>query len=289
MKSKWPGATKWNAEEARIENAYKLKMADYANKKAAYEKAKTEYDNANFLKRQLMREPVDPGVPPVREDNTILKPAETRRRSTLKSKPRKPNCWPSTTSAVQSVAQVEADARQLRERFDTRSSTKREEADRKRDELLASLAALDTNSTAEEKQINQEYAAAAQKVDGIHAEIDACSKQAEAYYEAREADIKKTQVYRIATTVEIVRGLFDGQRPVSIKATAKERGDFYTDQISMVRIWVYPVLAFIVAFLPTLMVEWVSPRFSSPRRSVPLIASASSAAACTGFIPAPAA
>ncbi len=29
----------------------------------------------------------------------------------------------------------------------------------------------------------------------------------------------------------------------------------YTDQISMVRIWVYPVLAFIVAFLPTLLVE----------------------------------
>jgi hypothetical protein len=42
---------------------------------------------------------------------------------------------------------------------------------------------------------------------------------------------------------------------MSIKATAKERGDILTDQISMVRIWVYPVLAFIVAFLPTLMVE----------------------------------
>src|SRR2546422_2207800 len=42
---------------------------------------------------------------------------------------------------------------------------------------------------------------------------------------------------------------------MSIKTTAKERGDILTDQISMVRIWVYPVLAFIVAFLPTLMVE----------------------------------
>ncbi len=41
----------------------------------------------------------------------------------------------------------------------------------------------------------------------------------------------------------------------TFKATAKERGDILTDQISMVRIWVYPVLAFIVAFLPTLMVE----------------------------------
>jgi DNA-binding transcriptional regulator YdaS (Cro superfamily) len=150
---------------------------------------------------------------------------------------------------------VEADARQLRESFDTRSGTKREEADRKRDELLASLAALETSTTAEEKQINQEYQAAAQNVDGIQAEIDACSKQAEADYEERETDIKKTQVYRIATTVEIVRGLLMGQHPVTIKATAKERGDLYTDQISMVRIWVYPVLAFIVAFLPTLLVE----------------------------------
>ena len=77
-----------------------------------------------------------------------------------------------------------------------------------------------------------------------------CQKQAEGFYEAREAAIKNTQVHRIATTVEIIRGLLMGQRPVSIKATAKERGDLYTDQISMVRIWVYPVLAFIVAFLP---------------------------------------
>src|SRR5208282_5620022 len=74
-------------------------------------------------------------------------------------------------------------------------------------------------------------------------------------YEAREAAIRKTQVHRIATTVEIVRGLIKGERPASIKLTAKERGDILTDQISMVRIWVYPVLAFIVAFLPTLMVE----------------------------------
>ena len=96
---------------------------------------------------------------------------------------------------------------------------------------------------------------AAQKADGIRAELDDCHKKAEGFYEAREAAIKNTQVYRIATTVEIIRGLLMGQHPVSIKATAKERGDLYTDQISMVRIWVYPVLAFIVAFLPTLLVE----------------------------------
>src|SRR5271157_2249449 len=71
-----PLATKWNAEEARIDNAYKTKMAAYANKEAEYKKAKSEYENANFLKRQLMLEPVDPGVPPVREVNTILKPVD---------------------------------------------------------------------------------------------------------------------------------------------------------------------------------------------------------------------
>jgi hypothetical protein len=247
-------ASKWNAEEARIDNSYKTKLADYTNKKAAYEKAKAEYDNANFLKRQLMREPVDPGVPPVREDNTILKPAEVADID-AQIKGKEAELLAVNNKRRESVAQVEADARQLRESFDNRSSTKREVADRKRDELLASLAAVDTNTTAEEKQINQEYQAAAQKVDGIQAQIDVYSKQAEADYEERETDIKKTQVYRIATTVEIVRGLLMGQRPITIKATAKERGDLYTDQISMVRIWVYPVLAFIVAFLPTLMVE----------------------------------
>src|SRR5688572_12692769 len=67
-------ATTWNAEEARIENAYKAKMSAYTNKKTAYEKDKAEYESANFIKRQLMKEPVDPGVPPEREANKILKP-----------------------------------------------------------------------------------------------------------------------------------------------------------------------------------------------------------------------
>ena len=56
-------ATKWNAEEARIENAYKTKLAEYTNKKAAYDKAKAEYDGANFVRRQLMKEPVEPRRP----------------------------------------------------------------------------------------------------------------------------------------------------------------------------------------------------------------------------------
>src|SRR6185503_14630055 len=148
------------------------------------------------------------------------------------------------------VAQVDTDARRLREDFDRRSGTKREESDRKREELLAALALLVKESAAEVKQIDQDLAPAVRKADGIRAEVDACRKKAEGFYEAREAAIRSTQVHRIATTVEIVRGLIKGERPMSIKTTAKERGDILTDQISMVRIWVYPVLAFIVAFLP---------------------------------------
>jgi hypothetical protein len=247
-------ATKWNAEEARIENAFNAKLADYANTKATFEKAKAEYDSANFLRRQLMKEPVHPGVPPERESNTVLKPTLVAEiEAQIKSKE-------AELAAVNNkrrdrVAQVDTDARRVREGFDIRSTTKREESDRKREEMLAAQAALAATWTAEERQINQEFQSAAQKVDGIRAEIDACRKRAEGLYEAREASIKNQQVHRIATTVEIVRGLVMGERPISIKASPKERGDLYTDQISMVRVWVYPVLAFLVAFLPTLMVE----------------------------------
>jgi len=247
-------ASQWNSEEARLENDFKVRMADYQNKRAAYEKDLAAYNSANFLKRQLMKEPINPGVAPMREDNTVLKPtAIAEIDAQIKAKE-------SELAAVNAkrrerVAQIEDDAHKLREQFDTRSSSKREEADHKREALLAAQANLDKQYAEEEKQVDQEYAAVAQKVDGIQAQIDASAKAAAAFYDEREAAIKKTQVYRIATTVEIVRGLLMGQRPVTIKATAKERGDLYTDQISMVRIWVYPVLAFIVAFLPTLMVE----------------------------------
>jgi hypothetical protein len=247
-------ATRWNAEEARIENAYKEKSADYQNKKAAYVKAKTAYDNASFLKRQLMTEPVDPGVPPVRDSNIILKPTEiTEINAQIASK--EAELQTVNNKRRDRIAQVEADARQMREEYDHRSVTKREEADRKRDDLLGAQTALAAEWKAERQQIDQNLAASVQKVDGIRAELDTARKNAEGYYEAREAAIRKTQVHRIATTVEIVRGLIKGERPMSIKISAKERGDILTDQISMVRIWVYPVLAFIVAFLPTLMVE----------------------------------
>src|SRR6266487_679265 len=247
-------ATKWNADEARIDNAYKAKMADYTNRKTAYLKDKAEYDKANFLKRQVMRDPIDPGVPPERESNTILKPtlvAEIEEQ--IKAK--EAELVAINNKRRESVAQVDTDARRLREEFDHRSTTKREESDGKREDLSAAMAALAKEEKAERELIDQEFAAVVQKVDGIRAEIDAGRKRAEGFYEARETVIRKTQVHRIATTVEIVRGLIKGERPMSITTTAKARGDILTDQISMVRIWVYPVLAFIVAFLPTLLVE----------------------------------
>jgi hypothetical protein len=247
-------ASKWNAEEARIDNEYKAKMVEYENTKASYVKAKAEYDHANFLHRKFMSEPIDPGVPPVREVDTILKPVELAEIDN-EIETKEAELAGVNNKRRDRVAQVEADAHHLREEFDQRSTTKREETDHKRDELLAAQAAQAAQWTAEEKQIDDEFDSAAHKADGIRADLEESRKRAEAFYEGREAAIKNTQVYRIATTVEIIRGLVMHQKPVSIKATAKERGDLYTDQISMVRIWVYPVLAFIVAFLPTLMVE----------------------------------
>jgi hypothetical protein len=262
-KGAYDGAyAKWHTEEARIDNVYQTAMADYANKKAAYEKDKAEYAAANFLHRQLMREPVDPGVPPVREANKFAKPADLDGRPAAliaeidaQLKAKEAELLAVNNKRRDRIAAVDADARRLREEFDHRSTTKREESDRKREELSAALAALAKDEKTEREQIDKDFEGVVQKVDGIRSEIDACRKKAEGYYEAREAAIRKTQVHRIATTVEIVRGLIKGERPVSIKATAKERGDLLTDQISMVRIWVYPVLAFIVAFLPTLLVE----------------------------------
>ena len=257
-------ATTWNAEEARIENAYKVKLAEYTNRKKAYEKDKAEYDRANFIKRQLMKEPVDPGVPPEQESNKILKPTLVAELE-AQIKAKEAELIAVNNKRRERVAQVDTDARRLREDFDRRSGTKREETDRKREELLAAMALLVKEGAAEAKQIDQEFELAVQKeqdtlknqrpLEVIRAELDASRKTADGFYEAREAAIKKTQVHRIATTVEIVRGWLFGERPVSITATAKQRGDLLTDQISMVRIWVYPVLAFIVAFLPTLMVE----------------------------------
>ncbi len=247
-------ASKWNAEEARIENAYKAKLSAYTNKKTAYEKDKAEYDNANVIKRQLMREPVDPGVPPEREVNTILKPTLIADLDE-QIKAKEAELIAVNNKRREAVAQVAGDARRIREDFDRRSATKREEADRRRAELLAAQTKLNETLAAEEKELDAALGVAVLKVDDIRGEIDAARKRAEGFYEARETAIRNTQVHRIATTVEIVRGLIFGERPMSINATAKERGDILTDQISMVRIWVYPVFAFIVAFLPTLMVE----------------------------------
>jgi hypothetical protein len=247
-------ASKWNAEEARIENAYKTKLAAYTNKKNAYEKDKAEYDSANIIKRSLMSEPVDPGVPPVREVNTILKPTLVADLD-AQIKAKEAELIDVNNRRRVSVAQVAADAQQIRQDFDRRSQAKREESDKRRAELLAAQEKLNAQLAAEEKELDAALGVAVGKVDDIRAEVNAAQKRAESLYEAREAAIKETQVHRIATTVEIVRALIFGERPMSVNASAKERGNILTDQISMVRIWVYPVLAFIVAFLPTLMVE----------------------------------
>src|SRR4051812_33028056 len=261
-------ASKWNVEEARIENAYKAKMAEYTNKKAAYDKDKAEYDNANFVKRGLMKEPISPGVAPEREVNSNLKPVAIAEIDE-QIEAREAELAAVNAKRRERVAQVDADARRLREDYDRRSRAKRDVTDTKREELAAAQAKLSAQLDTEEKQVDQGLAVAVTKVDGIRAEIDAARKTAEGYYEAREAAIRKTQVHRIATTVEIVRSLIKGERPMSIKATAKERGDILTDQISMVRVWVYPVLAFIVAFLPTLMVEIGSSTIFQPEHQRP--------------------
>ncbi len=245
---------KWNEEEARIDNEYKTKLADYQNRKAQFDREKAAYDSANVVKRQFMKEPVDPGVPPVRASNTLLKSTVlTELDNEIKAKEDELQSVDATRR--ERVAQVEEDARQLRQQFQGRSGTRRDQADTDRAALLAAEAKLDTEYQAQRKQVDDELAAAMQKVDGLQAEVDASRKRAEGFYEQREAAIRATQVNRIATTVEIVREMIKHEHPASIKASAKERGDILTDQISMVRVWVYPVLAFIVAFLPTLMVE----------------------------------
>jgi hypothetical protein len=260
---------KWNAEQARIENTYKTKKADWDNKKAAYDKAKAEYDSANFVKRQLMREPVSPGVPPERDSNTVLKPTAVADID-AQIKAKEAELLAVSNKRRERVAQVDADARRIREEYDSRSVSKREQTDKKREELTAALTALATEEKSTREQIDKQFEGVVEKVDGIRAEIDSCRKTADDHYEAREAAIRKTQVHRIATTVEILRGLIKGERPQSIKASAKERGDVLTDQISMVRIWVYPVLAFLVAFLPTLMVEIACTTIFEPEPVRPL-------------------
>lgn len=263
---------KWNAEEARISNAYQQAMLVYTNAKNDYDKAKAEYDSASTLKRQIMIEPVSPGLPPVREVNGVAKPAPIDARPSAlveefdrQIKSKEDELAAANTKRRERIAQVEADVRNLRKELERRAGTKTETMDQKRDALLAAYAAKTRDWDAETKQIDQEFNAAVLKdqgilknkrpLDAVRAEIDAARKKADSLYEERMVSLKGTQVYRIATDVEMVRGLILGEKPASITLSAKERGDLITDQISMVRIWVYPIFAFIVAYLPTLMVE----------------------------------
>lgn len=257
-------AKDWNAEEARIENAYKSRLSYYTNRKNAYEKAKAEYDKATRLERAILPTPVDPGVPPEREVNKLLKPTLlTELESQISTK--EAELVAVNNRRRDGVATIESDARRIREDFDRRSASKREETDRKREELLAARTALVKETAAESEKIDREFNTAVAKeqatlagrrpLDTVRGELDEARKRAEGFYEKRVEAIKETQVHRIATTVEIVRGILFGEHPLPASATSKERGDALTNQIDMVRISVYPAFAFIVAFLPTLMVE----------------------------------
>jgi len=121
--------TKWNAEDARIENAYKTKKSDYDNKKAAYDKAKAEYDHASFLRRPLMKDPISPGVPPERESNTVLKPTAVAEID-AQIQAKETELLAVNNKRRDRVAQIDADARRLRGEFDQRSTTKREQSDK---------------------------------------------------------------------------------------------------------------------------------------------------------------
>ncbi len=98
-------ANAWNAEDARIDNAYKAKLTIYQNAKAQYDKDEAAYESANFFKRQLLKKPFDPGVPPVREDNTILKPTLiTELERPPDQMPRKRNCQAVTMKSAAPVS-----------------------------------------------------------------------------------------------------------------------------------------------------------------------------------------
>src|SRR3954471_9803455 len=185
-------ASKWNLEEARIENAYKAKLAEYTNKKDVYDKEKANYDKAGFVRRKLMVEPVGPGVPPEREANSILKPTEVAEID-AQIKTKEAELLAVNNKRRERVAQVDADARRLREQYDIRSTAQRQKSDNKREELTTAQTALAAELKTQETQADQEVAVAVRSVDGIRAQLDASRKTAEEYYEAREAAIRKTQ------------------------------------------------------------------------------------------------
>jgi hypothetical protein len=146
----------WNAEEARIENAYKTKMADYTNKRRQPMKKTRWNANANFSSVG------DEGTRNSRcatraRVNKILKPTLVAEPK-LRSKPRR------RLQAVNSkrrdrVAQVDTDARRLR-RPDRRSSASGGNR-RKREELSPRWLLVKRNVGS--KAARQEFAAAVQK------------------------------------------------------------------------------------------------------------------------------
>src|SRR2546428_12272994 len=124
-----------------------------------------------------MREPVSPGVPPERESNTILKPTLVAEiEGQIKAK--EAELIAINNKRRERVAQVDTDARRLREEFDHRSTTKREESDGKREDLSAAMATLAKEEKAERELIDQEFAAGGRKEGGIRAGNDASRQKA---------------------------------------------------------------------------------------------------------------
>jgi len=116
------------------------------------------------------------------------------------------------------------DARGIRPAF----TVKREEADRKRDELLAAQAALVTDEVGE-KEIDRNWRVCPESRRHSR-ELDALEECRE-YYESRKPHQKPRCIASPPRWKSCA--LVMGERPASIKATAKERGDILTDQISM--------------------------------------------------------
>src|SRR5258706_16099176 len=102
-----------------------------------------------------MTEPVSPGVPPQPESNTILKPTAVAEID-QQIKTKEAELLTVNSKRRERVAQVDTDARRLREEFDRRSSSKREQTDSKREQLAAAQAALATELNADEKKVDQE-------------------------------------------------------------------------------------------------------------------------------------
>lgn len=85
--------------------------------------------------------------------------------------------------------------------------------------------------------------------EALKAEMQNQLEKSQKLYEEEVVAISNTQVHRLATTVALLRG-----EPAISRPLAKDRALNDREQIATVRIWVYPIWAFVIAYLPSLMV-----------------------------------